>query len=102
MGRRPGRVHGAPRSSYARRRRPPLSPPKGDQMPRVVRSRLFHALFAGLALATLGIGLLGGLPAEAQRRKVLNIAAKEPDSLDPHTSTIGQSQAIVPCMYRGL
>src|SRR5436190_6445882 len=40
--------------------------------------------------------------AEAQRKKVLTIAAKEPDSLDPHTSTIGQSQAIVRFMYRGL
>ena len=41
-------------------------------------------------------------PAEAQRKKVLNIAAKEPDNLDPHASTIGQSQAISRFMYRGL
>jgi hypothetical protein len=32
---------------------------------------------------------------------VLTIAAKEPDSLDPHGSTIGQSQAISRFMYRG-
>ena len=41
-------------------------------------------------------------PAEAQRKKVLNIAAKEPDTLDPHTSTLGQSQAIARFMFRGL
>ena len=41
-------------------------------------------------------------PAEAQRKKVLSIAAKEPDNLDPHSSTIGQSQAISRFMYRGL
>ena len=39
--------------------------------------------------------------AEAQK-KVLNIAAKEPDTLDPHTSILGQSQAIYRFMYRGL
>ena len=41
-------------------------------------------------------------PAEAQKKKVVNIAAKEPDTLDPHTSILGQSQAIVRFMYRGL
>jgi peptide/nickel transport system substrate-binding protein len=41
-------------------------------------------------------------PADAQRKKVLNIAAKEPDTLDPHSSTLGQSQAIVRFMFRGL
>ena len=40
--------------------------------------------------------------AEAQRKKVLNIAAKEPDTLDPHSSTLGQSQAISRFMFRGL
>src|ERR1044071_6353722 len=39
---------------------------------------------------------------EAQRKKILNIAAKEPDTLDPHSSTLGQSQAIARFMFRGL
>jgi len=39
--------------------------------------------------------------AEAQK-KVVNIAAKEPDTLDPHSSTLGQSQAISRFMFRGL
>src|SRR5687768_1723340 len=41
-------------------------------------------------------------PADAQRKKVLNVAAKEPDTLDPHSSTLGQSQAISRFMFRGL
>ncbi len=60
---------------------------------------------ACLALVvTLAVLLvLGGPPAaEAQRKKVLNIASKEPDTLDPHASTLGQSQAIARFMFRGL
>jgi len=53
------------------------------------------------ALAALAAVTLAA-PAEAQRKKVLSIAAKEPDNLDPHSSTIGQSQAISRFMYRGL
>src|SRR5262245_57012045 len=41
-------------------------------------------------------------PAAEAQKKILNVAAKEPDSLDPHTSILGQSQAIVRFMYRGL
>jgi peptide/nickel transport system substrate-binding protein len=41
-------------------------------------------------------------PAQAARKKILKIAAKEPDTLDPHSSTIGQTQAIVRFLYRGL
>jgi peptide/nickel transport system substrate-binding protein len=48
------------------------------------------------------LGLAAPSPAEAQRKKVLNIAAKEPDTLDPHSSTLGQSQAITRFMFRGL
>src|SRR5688572_31239156 len=60
-------------------------------------------LVAGLAvLAALTLSALVAPPAEAQRKKVLSIAAKEPDTLDPHSSTIGQSQAISRFMYRGL
>jgi len=40
--------------------------------------------------------------AEAQKRTVLNIGAKKPDTLDPHTSILGLTQAIKRFMYRGL
>jgi peptide/nickel transport system substrate-binding protein len=54
-------------------------------------------------LSALSLGTLIEPPrADAQRKKVLNIAAKEPDSLDPHASTLGQSQAIARFMFRGL
>jgi peptide/nickel transport system substrate-binding protein len=56
---------------------------------------------AVLAAFTLLI-LAAPFQAEAQRKKVLNIAAKEPDTLDPHSSTLGQSQAISRFMFRGL
>src|SRR5207249_456933 len=55
------------------------------------------------ALAIAALVTLGGPPAaEAQRKKIVNIAAKEPDTLDPHSSTLGQSQAISRFMFRGL
>jgi len=47
------------------------------------------------------VGLVDAPDADAQK-KVLNIAAKEPDTLDPHSSTLGQSQAISRFMFRGL
>jgi peptide/nickel transport system substrate-binding protein len=55
---------------------------------------LFVAVFAAVSLAPAPF-------AEAQK-KVLNVAAKEPETLDPHTSILGQSQAIYRFMYRGL
>src|SRR5262245_7390585 len=67
-------------------------------------SRNLTTLFALLAtLAVLALVMLARPPAaEAERKKVLNIAAKEPDTLDPHSSTLGQSQAIARFMFRGL
>src|SRR5438132_13276829 len=56
------------------------------------------AVLSTLALAAL----MGPLTADAQRKKILNIAAKEPDTPDPHASILGQSQAIARFMYRGL
>ncbi len=47
------------------------------------------------------VGLVQAPDADAQK-KILNIAAKEPDTLDPHSSTLGQSQAISRFMFRGL
>ena len=55
-----------------------------------------------LLTALLLQAVVGAAPADAQRRKIVNVAAKEPDTLDPHSSTLGQSQAIARFMYRGL
>jgi peptide/nickel transport system substrate-binding protein len=72
-------------------------------MRRDSRPRFSLMLVAGVAvLAAITLSALVAPPAEAQRKKVLNIAAKEPDTLDPHSSTIGQSQAISRFLYRGL
>src|SRR5215831_8568546 len=77
---------------------------RGIPMSTLARSRLASAAAALLvalpALIVLGLG--DAPPAHAQKKKVLNIAAKEPDTLDPHTSVLGQTQAIVRFMYRGL
>src|SRR5947199_6275357 len=54
-----------------------------------------------LLSAFLAISLVETPVAEAQK-KIVNIAAKEPDTLDPHSSTLGQSQAISRFMFRGL
>src|SRR5262245_23211424 len=53
-------------------------------------------------LVVLGVVALVGPPQAEAQKKVLNIAAKEPDTLDPHSSTLGQSQAISRFMFRGL
>jgi ABC-type oligopeptide transport system substrate-binding subunit len=68
------------------------------------RSRLSPLLVTVLAtLAVVAFVTLVDPPAvEAQRKKILNVAAKEPDTLDPHASILGQTQAIVRFMYRGL
>src|SRR2546430_16422363 len=60
-------------------------------------------LAALAALSTVGLAALGGPPAaEAQRKKIVNIAAKEPDTLDPYSSALVDSHAISPFMFRGL
>src|SRR5919198_6275835 len=41
-------------------------------------------------------------PTEAAKKRILNFASKEPETLDPHTSILGQTQAIKRFMYRGL
>jgi len=76
---------------------------RGKPMSTHVRSRLSLLLGGLAALVAFGLVILADPPAaEAQRKKVLNIAAKEPDTLDPHSSTLGQSQAISRFMFRGL
>ena len=65
-------------------------------------SRLTRSRFALLCVAVLAVfALVAPGPADAQK-KVLNIAAKEPETLDPHTSILGQNQAMMRFMYRGL
>ena len=73
-------------------------------MPSFHRSRFQRRFVTVLALLlAVGLGALAAPPAAlAQKKKVLTIAAKEPDTLDPHTSTLGQSQAITRFLYRGL
>src|SRR2546428_1841644 len=71
-------------------------------MARHARSRLAPVLAAAPRVLR-AVALLAPVgPADAQRKKVLNIAAKEPDTLDPHSSTLGQSQAISRFMFRGI
>jgi peptide/nickel transport system substrate-binding protein len=66
------------------------------------RSTWLKSTAAVMLSALLGLALWSPPPAEGQRKKSLNIAAKEPETLDPHTSILGQTQAIVRFMYRGL
>jgi peptide/nickel transport system substrate-binding protein len=66
-------------------------------MSRLTRSRLTLLCVAILVV----LALVPPGPADAQK-KILNIAAKEPETLDPHTSILGQTQAIKRFMYRGL
>ena len=51
----------------------------------------------GLALmVVVAAALVAALPDRATaQKKVLNFAAKEPETLDPHTSILGHNQAIV-------
>src|SRR5260370_41289518 len=77
---------------------------RGKPMPRDIQPRFSLVLLACLAFLTAFTlwALVGSPAAEAQKKKVLNISAKEPDTLDPHSSTIGQSPAISRLLYRGL
>jgi peptide/nickel transport system substrate-binding protein len=73
-------------------------------MPSPLRSRFaLRSVTVLVLLLATGLGPLVDPPAAlAQKKKVLTIAAKEPDTLDPHSSTLGQSQAITRFLYRGL
>src|SRR5262249_40071427 len=65
------------------------------------RRSLTVTLLLALVTAASLLVLVSAPPAEA-KKKVVNIAAKEPDTLDPHSSTLGQSQSIARFLYRGL
>src|SRR5262245_6086438 len=67
-------------------------------MARPIRLCLLSLLVFVVALGVCSVFT----PSIAEAKKVVNIAAKEPDTLDPHTSTLGQSQAISRFMFRGL
>jgi peptide/nickel transport system substrate-binding protein len=50
----------------------------------------------------VAVAMLQPAPASAARKKILRIAHKEPETLDPHTSILGQTQSMVRFIYRGL
>ena len=55
-----------------------------------------------LLLVCIALATFQPAPAEAAKKKVLHFAAKEPETLDPHVSILGQVQAVVRFLYRGL
>ncbi len=67
-------------------------------------SRRSLAAVTLLAIVTTrgGSRILAGAPPAEAKKRIVNIAAKEPDTLDPHSSTLGQTQAIARFMFRGL
>ena len=65
------------------------------------RTRSLGRLFA--ALVMLGCVLLGLFASvEAARKKVVRIAYEEQETLDPHAAILGQTQASLRILYRGL
>jgi len=50
----------------------------------------------------VALALLAPAPVSAAKKKILHFAAKEPESLDPHSSTQGPVQAMARFLYRGL
>src|SRR5262249_19300201 len=84
-------------------RTPPRSPERVFSMSSHHRSRVALAVVALVALVgALAVLTLAGAPPAEAKKHVLNIAAKEPDTLDPHASILGQTQAIIRFVYRGL
>src|SRR5215471_15079300 len=67
-----------------------------------MRRRTVVRLGPALLITCLVVAWCVPTPAEAAKKRILNFAAKEPETLDPHTSIIGQTQAIVRFLYRGL
>jgi len=56
--------------------------------------RPYLQLVALLLVACMALALLAPAPVSAARKKILHFAAKEPESLDPHSSTQGPVQAM--------
>ncbi|HEY5868964.1 MAG TPA: ABC transporter substrate-binding protein, partial [Candidatus Tectomicrobia bacterium] len=67
-----------------------------------MRRSIGGRLGMALLVACLIMSYFPPAPVEAARKRVLNFAAKEPETLDPHTSVLGQVQASVRFLYRGL
>jgi len=66
----------------------------------MLRHRWWHAGLTFLAIFAM-FAMIRPTSADAQK-KILNIGHKEPETLDPHTSILGQTQASVRFLYRGL
>jgi len=66
-----------------------------------MRRTYLFGLIVSLVTALAVAGMVAPAPAYAQK-KILKLGHIEPDTLDPHTSILGQSQAIVRFLYRGL
>ena len=60
-----------------------------------MRSSIWVRLGTALLVACLIVSWFLPAPAEAAKKRILNFASKEPETLDPHASTIGQAQASV-------
>ena len=64
---------------------------------------MYRRIWVRLGMALLVTCLIGSwylpVPAEAAKKRILNFASKEPETLDPHTSVLGQAQAIVRFLY---
>src|SRR5262247_134799 len=64
--------------------------------------RPYLQLVTLLLVACMALVLLAPVPVSAAKKKILHFAAKEPESLDPHSSTQGPVQAMARFIYRGL
>ncbi len=65
------------------------------------RNRWLRFGTAVLALC-VAVAMLQVAPADAARKKVLHLAHKEQETLDPHASILGQTQSGVRFLFRGL
>jgi ABC-type oligopeptide transport system substrate-binding subunit len=67
-----------------------------------MHSKLWLRLVLVVIVACMMPTIWQPMPADAARKKILNFAAKEPEHMDPHATILGQGQAIVRFIYRGL
>lgn len=67
-----------------------------------MRKKTWIRLGIAVLAVFVAIAMLQPAPADAARKKILRIAAKEQETLDPHRSILGQTQASVRLLYRGL
>src|SRR5919202_4935733 len=67
-----------------------------------MRRKMWVRLGTALLAVCLAVSWCQPASVEAAKKRILNFASKEPETLDPHTSVLGQVQAIVRFLYRGL